>query len=262
MWKPLAQWLWGNRKPLLISAVAFVLLQFLFNVPLNLTTWLLGIAATLIVGVWWATAFRVNSVRFWLLAGQLVWATAGIVGFVIFSVVGQLEFQITALVAAVVWWWLLALYENYSVAKVWPIKAMPIIDFLDLLAYFFVGAALLMAGDFYSLSASWLLLGFGLQTFFALYLRFWRGDLHGLRKWLHVVVVTLVLEEIVWVSTFWHRGVYLKTFFAAVIFYLLADFVVHYSKGKLTVKVALEYVGLVVAVLVGVLIVDGFLVLR
>lgn len=262
MWKPVAQWLWGNRKPLLTSAVAFVFLHLLFNVPANLYSWLFGIAATLLVGVWWVTAFKVNTVKFWLLAWQILWVTAGLVGFVIFNVVGKSEFWLVSIIAAVVWWWLLSMYENFAVAKVWPVKAIPVIDFVDLLAYFFVGAAVLMAGDFYSLSASWLLLAFAIQTFLALYLRFWRGELHGLRKWLHVVVVTLVLEEIVWVSTFWHRGVYLKTFFAAVIFYLLADFVVHYTKGNLTVKVALEYLGLVVAVLVGVLIVDGFLVLR
>jgi hypothetical protein len=197
-----------------------------------------------------------------LLVGQIVWLTLGLVGFVVFNLVSQLEFQLTALVAAVAWWWLLSVYESYAQTKVWSIKTLPIIDFIDLLAYFFVGAAVLMAGDFYSLPASWLLLAFALQSVLALYLRFWRGELSGLRKWLHVMIVTLILEEVVWVSTFWHRGVYLKTFFAAVIFYLLADFVVHYTKGKLTVKVALEYLGLVAAVLVGVLIVDGFLVLR
>ena len=86
--------------------------------------------------------------------------------------------------------------------------------------------------------------------------------MQGVRKWLYTVVVALIAQEVVWVASFWHRGVFLKTFFVAVVFYLMADFIVNYTRGQLTVKVALEYLGLVVAVLVGVLIVDGFLVLR
>lgn len=262
MLRTIGHWLWNSRKSLIPSLIAVGGLELVFYQANHLGLWLGCLAACLAVGVWWVTAFSFRSRRLWLLIAQLLWITAGIVSFVIFSIVNVVQFQLAALVAGCLWWWLLSLYEYYALNGVWPVRALPLVDFVDLLAFFFVGVGVLLAADFYSWSAGWLVALFAVEVGFALYLRFWREEISGLRKWLYAGLVVWIVEQLAWVSSYWHRGVYLKTFFAAVIFYLLADFTVHYLKNRLTVRVALEYVGLVLAALVAVLVVDGFLVLR
>lgn len=262
MWQKTSQWLWGNRKELIIAGGAFALLQLVFNQTSNLYLWLGLMGLLLSVGTWWVSGFSYRSKRLWMIIAQMLWTAGAAIGFIVFNLVTQLQFQVTALATMALIFWLLEAIEYYSVEGVWPIRVMPFLDFADLLAFFFLGTAILLAGDYYSLSTFWLSLVFAIQTVFALYLRFWREQLVGLRKWLYVLVGALLIQEIVWVGSFWHRGVYLKTFLAAIVFYLIADFIVYYMRGRLTVKVALEYLGLVVLVLVGVMIVDGILVLR
>ena len=258
----IGQWLWGNRKVLVSVLAAVSAFELLFNIPTHIYWWIGLLAGVLILASWWTSNLSFRSYKLWIVIGQMLWVTAAGVGYVIFNLVLQWQFQITALIMGVLWFGLFSLYQSYGETGSWPVRALPVLDFVDLLAFFFAGASLMMAGDFYSLPVVWIILGFTLQAIFGLILRFLREDLSGLRKWLYALVAILITEEIVWVASFWHRGVFLRTFFVSVVFYLMADFIDHYSRGQLTVKVAMEYVGLVLAVLVGVLIVDGFLVLR
>lgn len=260
--KRLARWLWGNRKALITSGLALALVWLVFFNTGLLVWGLAGLAVVLFIGVWWVTAFSFRDKGFWLLIGHMFWITAGILGFLLFNIVVLWHFYLVAILLAVLWWWLLMMYESFANTGTWPVRVRPVLDFFDLVAYFFIGTTLLLAADFYGLTAASLVVAVAIQTVFALYLRFWREEIGGLRRWLYVVLVTLLTQEVVWVISFWHRGVYLKSFMLSILFYLMVESVVHYAHNKLTVRVALEYIGLVVAALVGVLIVDGFLVLR
>ncbi|MEZ4210306.1 MAG: hypothetical protein R3B38_01160 [Patescibacteria group bacterium] len=260
--KRVARWLWGNRKALISSGLALAILWTIFFNTSWLGWGLIGLGVVLFVAVWWATNFSFKEKSFWLLVAHMFWISGGVIGFVLFNIVVLWHFYLIAGLVAVLWWWLLMMYESFAASGTWPVRVRPVLDFFDLVAYFFIGSTLLLAADFYGLTAGWLVVAVALQTVLALYLRFWREEIKGLRRWLYVVLITLLTQEVMWVISFWHRGVYLKSFMLAILFYLMVESVVHYAQNKLTVRVALEYIGLVVAALVGVLIVDGFLVLR
>ena len=193
---------------------------------------------------------------------ELVWIIMAGVGFITFNLLGSSSFQITAVVMFVAMTALLILYERYLAEGSWPIKYFPLLDFLDLMAFFFLTASLLMAADLYSWSLTVLLIAVSLEVLLAVQLRFWREKIVGKRKWLYSVLTILVLQEAVWLTSFWHRGIFLKTFMLAMLFYVLIDFVTHYQKGTLTVRVVVEYVGLAVLVLALVFLIDWLVVLQ
>ena len=255
-------WLWENRKTIITAGIAYLFLQLVFYQSQNLWTWVVSVLATLAVGVWWIAGPSVAMKRVWLMLAETWWVAIAGLGFIIFSLVAGWQFQITALLMIVTIGWLLLTYQSYANEQGWAIKGLPWLDFIDLVAFFFFGAATLLAADFYSLNLGWLAVIFVGQVLLAMYLRFWREEIGGERRWLYLLLTSVVTQEILWVVSYWHRGVYLKAFLLAVIFYVLADFTISYLKGLLTVKVVMEYVFMVLAVVIGVLIIDGLVVLR
>lgn len=255
-------WLWTNRKVLITTLLVYGLLHGLFYLPQFLLWWSLGVLTILILGVWWISGLD-KDWRGWIwLLDELVWIIMAGVGFITFNLLGSSSFQITAVVMFVAMTALLILYERYLAEGSWPIKYFPLLDFLDLMAFFFLTASLLMAADLYSWSLTVLLIAVSLEVLLAVQLRFWREKIVGKRKWLYSVLTILVLQEAVWLTSFWHRGIFLKTFMLAMLFYVLIDFVTHYQKGTLTVRVVVEYVGLAVLVLALVFLIDWLVVLQ
>ncbi len=258
----LRRWLWENRKGIITAGIAYLFLQLVFYQSGQLWTWALAHMATLAIGVWWIAGPSVAMRRVWLMVAEVWWLAAAGLGFIVFSLVATWQFQITAALMLVAVFWLLVAYRQYAEEGDWQIKTLPILDFLNLLAFFFFGASTLLAADFYSLNIGWLAMAFVGQVVLAMYLRFWREEIGGMRRWLYLILTAVVTQEILWVVSYWHRGVYLKAFLLAVIFYLLADFTISYLKGMLTVRMVMEYVVLALAVVIGVLIIDGLVVLR
>ncbi len=255
-------WLWNNRKVLITTLLVYGLLHGLFYVPQFLLWWSVGVLAVLGIGVWWISGLD-KDWRGWIwLLDELVWIVTAGVGFITFNLLDSTAFEITALLVLGSLTGLLMLYERYLVEGSWPIKYFSLLDFLDLMAFFFLTASLLMAADLYSWSLAVLLIAVSLEVLLAVQLRFWREKVGGKRKWLYAVLAMLVLQEAAWLTSFWHRGIFLKTFLLAMLFYVLIDFITHYQKGTLTVRVAVEYVGLAVLVLAAVFLIDWLVVLR
>ncbi|MFA5010003.1 MAG: hypothetical protein WC553_02080 [Patescibacteria group bacterium] len=255
-------WLWNNRKVLITTLLVYGLLQCLFYSPQYLIAWVVATLVVLTLGVWWISSFD-REWRNWLwLLTEVVWIVAAGVGFVVFNLLSSTAFQVSAIVITAVVLGLLILYESYLQEGNWPIRFFSLLDFIDLLAFFFLTASMLMASDLYSWQLVFLLVAISLEVILAVNLRFWRERIESRRKWLYTIIMLLVLQQVTWITSFWHRGVFLKTFLVAMLFYLFVDFIVHYLKGTLTVRVAVEYIGLVVLTLVAVFLVDWLVVLQ
>ena len=257
----ISSWLWQNRKVLITVVLSYGLLQGLFYVPSFLGLWIVLLLAVMTLGVWWVSSFKRGwQLWIWLLA-EIIWVVAGGLGFVIFNLLNPWLFQIAAVAIAAVMLWLLMLYEKYLEDDAWPVWSFSLLDFLDLMAFFLVSSSLLLAGDLFNLKLGWLLVMLPAQVLLAVALRFWREKITNRRQWFYSILTMLVVQEIVWVMSFWHRGVFLKAFLVSLVFYLFADFIVHYIKGTLTVRVAVEYLAMVVILMAIIFIVDGLFVL-
>jgi len=254
--------LWNNRKVLITTLLVYGLLQCLFYLPQGLIGWAAGIVLVSAAGVWWVSSFdREWRNWVWLLL-QILWIVAAGVGFIAFNLLSPAAFQLTALVMMAIMLWVLNLYEIYLSEGSWPVRYFALLDFFDLVAFFFLSASLMMAADLYSWPLAGLLVGVSVEVVLAITLRFWREKISSRRKWLYAILTILVLQEVTWITSFWHRGVFLKTFLLAMLYYLFTDFVTHYLKGTLTVRVVAEYVGLVVLVLAAVFLIDWLVVLQ
>jgi len=262
MFETARTWLWNNRKVLLTTLLVYGLSQCLFYLPHQLLWWVALTIVVLGLGVWWISGLD-KDWRSWIwLFFEILWIVAAGIGFIAFSLLSGLAFQVTAVIILLAVLGILVLYEKYLMEGSWPIKFFSLLDFFDLLAFFFLSAGLLMAADLYSWPLTVLLIAVSGETLLAIHLRFWREKVESHRKWLYAFVTMLVLQETVWLTSFWHRGVFLKTFLLAMLFYLLADFIVHYLKGTLTVRVMVEYIGVVTLVLAAVFLVDWLVILQ
>ena len=255
-------WLWDNRKVLIVIALFIGVLELVYFVPFYLMWWTLALVAILALGVWWLSGFTNKISKWWLLWLESLWMVAGGLGFLLFNLLDNWQFQIAAAVLVIIVFAMLRAYEIYLTTGKWPVRAFAFLNFLNVLAFFFVSAGLLSAADFYSLNLGVLLTGFAAQVLLAINLRFWREGVASARKWLYATITVLVMEEILWIVSSWHRGVYLKSFLLTIIFYIFADFIMHYSRGSLTVKVAVEYVGLVLLLLVAMFVFDWLFILQ
>lgn len=256
------RWLWDNRKILIIVALFVGVIELIYFVPYYLIWWMSVLAIILALGIWWLSGLTRELGKWWLLWLEVVWVTTGGLGFLLFNLLNNWQFQIATAVIVIITFAMLRAYEIYLQEGIWPVRAFAFLNFLNVLAFFFVSAGMLSAANFYTLNLSVLLVGFALQVLLAIYLRFWREQVVSVRKWLYAMVAVLVMEEILWVVSSWHRGIYLKAFLLTIIFYIFADFIMHYSRGSLTVKVAVEYVGLVLLLLVAMFVFDWLFILQ
>ncbi len=258
----MTQWLWEYRKVWIAAGINFIFLQFIFFMPKNLFFWVLLLLAGMIGAVWWVSGFDKKISRWLPVFWEILWIVGGGIGFIIFNVVSVPGFVAISVLLAIILGYMLYLYNQYVRDQIWPIRALSTLDFFNLLSFFLFGAVILQGSEFYNLPLVLTMIAFTVQASLGIYMKFWRENITSQRKWLYAGVMAVILQESLWVISFWHRGVFLKAFLLSIIFYLFADLVMHYTKGVLTVKVALEYVGMVTLILAIILIIDGFIVLR
>ena len=169
-------WLWDNRKSLITTALFGALLELLFFFPVYLTWWLVGLTIILLVGVWWLASFTRAWRRWWWLWAEAIWVVVGGLGLVVFSLLNMWQFQAITLGIVLVLLALLHTYDKYLQTGSWSVKSFSLLSFLDLVAFFAAGAAILTATDFYNLDPAWLMLAYLGQVILAANLRFWREE--------------------------------------------------------------------------------------
>jgi hypothetical protein len=220
----------------------------MYFLPAQLLWWMVLLLIVLILFSWWIGNAKWDlSTR--LLAAELIWIVMGSTGFLLFSVLKLWQVElIVALIVAVSWlvgYW----HQEHIDTGQWPLSAIHWLGLVRLLALFITTASLMFAVQFYSLGIFWLMLGAAIQVIFSLYLLFWRQGISTKRFWLYALVLALISEQLVWVSGAWHKNIYFKTFLLLVVYYLYSDFVAHYLKGNLTIKVIFEYIGIAAVLL-------------
>jgi hypothetical protein len=256
------KWLWQNRKTLITVALFAAVLELLYFLPFYLIWWLILGAILLALGVWWQVGFSQDWQKWWPMPLEVWWLAAAGVGFSIFSIVGIWQYHLVVVALLIILFRVLMLYGQYWEEDSWPVRAFAFLNFLNLVAFFLASSVFLTMADFYSLHFWIIMIIFGFQVLLAIYLRFWREGGMTLRRWFYAVLTVLILEEVLWVLSSWHRGVFFKSFLIAIIFYALVDFIMHYTKGTLTVKVAVEYAFLILILLVAIFLFDWLFILQ
>ncbi|MDD5606077.1 MAG: hypothetical protein PHR51_02030 [Patescibacteria group bacterium] len=264
MKKQATEWLWHNRKTLITAVLFAAVLELVYFLPFYLVWWLLLGTVVLGLGAWWHVGLSRDWKTWWGLPAELLWLAAAGVGFAVFSLVGLWQYHAAMLILMIVLFRVLMLYQQFWESEEnWPVQAFSFLNFLDLVAFFLVSGLLMTIADFYNLQLWVIMLVFGMQILLAVYLRFWReGGGMTLRRWFYALVTLLVLEEVLWVLSSWHRGVFFKSFLITVLFYAFVDFIMHYTKGTLTVKVVVEYAFLILILLVAIFLFDWLFILQ
>ena len=215
----------------------------MYFLPVQLLWWMVLLLAVLILFSWWIGNAKWDlSTR--LLAAELVWIVMGSTGFLLFSALTLLQIELVAVLILAVSWLVGYWHQEHIDTGQWPLSAIHWLGLVRLLTLFIASASLMFAVQFYSLSIFWLMLGVAAQVIFSLYLLFWRQGISTKRFWLYGLVLALISEQLVWVTGAWHKNIYFKTFLLLVAYYLYSDFVAHYLKGNLTIKVIFEYIGI------------------
>ncbi|MBU1083217.1 hypothetical protein KKE14_02150 [Patescibacteria group bacterium] len=234
-------WLWHYRKFLLTEIVLFGLLQLLYFTPTLLRWWVVAIILVSVLAAWWISN-AVISLSTGLFIAELLWIVLGGVGFLIFSLVGFWPAEIVMVLTLVLSSLLIYWHQQQIDYQRWNLDAMNWLSLIDLFALFVTTAALWLMIQFYSLSVVWLLLGVSVQLILALGLLFWRQGLPVKKFWLYALVLALMGQELIWLTNIWHKSIYFKAFLLTMVYYLFSDFVTHYLRGNLTVKLIFEYV--------------------
>ncbi|MBN2585611.1 hypothetical protein JXA59_03115 [Patescibacteria group bacterium] len=241
-------WFWHHRKLLLLLVVLLGIFQLMYFLPVQLPWWMALLLIVLILFSWWIGNLRWDfSTR--MLAGELIWVVMGSTGFLLFSVMRLWQIELVAALILAVSWLVGYWHQEHIDTGQWPLPAIHWLGLVRLLVLFITSASLMFAVQFYSLGIFWLMLGVAVQVIFSLYLLFWRQGISTKRFWLYAFVLALISEQLVWVTGAWHKNIYFKTFLLLVVYYLYSDFVAHYLKGNLTIKVIFEYIGIAAVLL-------------
>lgn len=217
--------------------------QLMYFLPAQLMWWMALLLITLLLSSWWIGNLRWD-LSTHMLAGELVWIVMGSTGFLLFSALTLWQIELIALLITAVSYLVGYWHQDHIDTGQWPLPAIHWLGLVRLLALFVTSASLMFAVQFYSLGIFWLMLGVAIQVVFGLYLLFWRQGVSTKRFYLYAVVLALISEQLVWVTGAWHKNIYFKTFLLLVVYYLYSDFVGHYLKGNLTIKVIFEYIGI------------------
>ena len=219
------------------------MLQMMYFFPVQLVWWMAIIVIATVLFSWW-----IGNAKWGLatrmLAAELLWVIVGSTGFLLFSSLTLLQIELVAVLIVLISWLVGYWHQEHIDTGQWPLSAIHWLGLIRLFALFITSASLLFAVQFYSLGIFWLMLGVAIQVVLSLYLLFWRQGISTKRFWLYALVLALISEQLVWLTATWHKNIYFKTFLLLVIYYLYSDFVAHYLKGNLTVKVVLEYIGI------------------
>jgi len=189
---------------------------------------------------WWIGNLKFNKPSLLLIA-EVLWATVAGVGFLTFSILSLMQVQLIIALILILIWFIACCHQNNIDNKQWNLLAVNWLGLIDILILFMSTATLMLAIQFYSLSVFWLMLGIIVQLVLALYLLFWRQGLPNKKFWLYAVLLVLISEQLIWITHAWHQNIYLKTFLFVIVYYLYSDFVAHYLRGNLTVKIIFEY---------------------
>jgi len=241
-------WFWHHRKLLLLEAVLLATFQLMYFLPVQLMWWVGLLLAAIILFSWWIGNSRWD-LPTRMLAAELLWIVIGSTGFLLFSMLRLWQLELVAGLIVVISWLVGYWHQEHIDTGQWPLPAIHWLGLVRLLALFITSASLLFAVQFYSLGMFWLMLGVASQVILGLYLLFWRQGIPTKRFWLYALVLALISEQLVWVTGAWHKNIYFKTFLLLVVYYLYSDFVAHYLKGNLTIKVIFEYIGIAAVLL-------------
>lgn len=233
-------WLWRYRKILLLEALLLGILELFYFVPTWLIWWVLILIGLIVVFGWWIGNLKFNKAT-WLLVAEVLWAVVAGAGFLTFSLLSLVQVQLIIVLILILIWFIAYWHQNHIDSKQWNLIAVNWLGLIDILILFMATATLMLAVQFYSLNVFWLMLGVIVQLVLALYLLFWRQGLPNKKFWLYAVLLILISEQLVWITYAWHKNIYLKTFLFIIIYYLYSDFVAHYLRGNLTVKIVFEY---------------------
>ncbi|OGB74349.1 hypothetical protein A2V68_01185 [candidate division Kazan bacterium RBG_13_50_9] len=236
-------WAWHYRKLLLLQGLLLGLLELLYFIPTGLGWWVVAIGVVVVLMSGWIGNLQFNK-SLGLFLAELLWIVLGGIGFLSFSLLWLWQAQviigmIILLSAAVTYW-----HQNHIDYRKWSLTAINWLVPVDLLALFIVTVSLFFTVQFYNLGVFWLMSGVALQFILAMYLLFWRQGSSLKKFWLYALVLAIVGEQLTWLMHAWHKGAYFKAFLLLIVYYLYADFVAHYLKGNLTVKVIVEYIGI------------------
>jgi hypothetical protein len=229
--------------------------QLMYFWPTQLGWWIGWLLVILPLFSWWIGNLKWDLPTRMLVA-ELFWIVLGSTGFMLFSSLNMWQVELVAVLIVAVSWLVGYWHQEHIDTGQWPLFAIQWLGLIRLLALFITTASLLFAVQFYSLSTFWLMLGVALQVILGLYLLFWRQGLSTKRFWLYALVLALISEQLIWIGSSWHKNIYFKTFLLLVVYYLYSDFVAHYLKGNLTVKVIFEYIGIAAVLLIALFLFD------
>lgn len=253
-------WLWHYRKLILLEALLVGLLEAMYWLPTLLVGWVVAVVVIVALFAWW-----IGNAKFQYDVGIFVaetsWAVMSGVGFLAFSLFNLWQAQLSIVIISLAVAFIIYCHQVRIDTGQWSLPAINWLGSIDLLILFVSTLSLMLLVRFYNLSVFWLMLVTAAQLILALYLLFWRQDLSMKKFWLYAIVLSLIGEEIVWMTSAWYKNAYFKAFLFLVIYYLFSELVVHYFKGNLTVRVAFEYIGIAFVLVLGLFIFDWLFVL-
>ena len=224
-------------------------LELIYFLPVQMAWWILLVLGLAAVFVLWIGDMRLKPST-WLLLGELVWVLAAGVGFLVFSLLSFWQAELVIAIILALSGWIVYWHQEHIDSGRWSLTATVWLSFFDLVTLFVFSAALIFAVQFYNLAVFWLMVGVALELGLALYLVFWRQGLSVKKFWLYAILLALIGQQLMWTMNPWHRGAYFKAFLLLMVYYLNSNFLPHYLKGNLTVKVAFEYIGIAVFLVV------------
>lgn len=254
------EWLWKFRKLILLEILLVVLLEAMYWWPKLLIWWSAVIVLVVLLFAWWIgnAKFNRDAAAF---AGELIWAVLSGIGFLAFSLFNFWQVQLTILVILAIVAFVVYCHQNKIDTGRWSLPAINWLGSVDLLILFVATLSLTLMVRFYAINVAWLMVGVALQLILALYLLFWRQSLPHGKFWLYAAILALIGEEVIWLTSAWNKNAYFKAFILLVIYYLFSELVIHYLRGNLTVRVAFEYIGIALVLMLALFIFDWLFVL-
>ncbi len=255
-----ADWLWHYRKLILLEIVLLGVLQAMYWLP-RLLPWWVGLTVLIVIlFAWW-----IGNAKFQhdigVFVAELLWAVLSGVGFLAFSLFNLWQAQLAIIIIAVAVAFISYCHQQRIDSDQWSLPAINWLGSIDLLVLFVATLSLMLLVRFYNLGVVWLMLATLIQLILALYLLFWRQALPMKKFWLYAALMALIGEEMVWMTSAWYKNAYFKAFLLLVIYYLFSELVMHYLRGNLTVRVAFEYIGIALILILALFIFDWLFVL-
>ncbi|MEA1909492.1 MAG: hypothetical protein U9M89_00470 [Patescibacteria group bacterium] len=252
--------LWNYRKLILLGVILLALLEVMYFWPKLLVWMVIAAIVVTVIFTWW-----INNSKFSLdlaaFMAESVWAVLAGIGFLIFARLGFWQAHLTVLVILTMLAFVVFYHQNRIDNKQWSLSAINWLSSIDLLILFIATLSLMLLPRFYGIDIFWLMLLVSAQLVLAFYLFSWRQGLPMKKFWLHSLLLALIGQEIIWVTSAWYKNAYFKAFLLLIIYYLYSELIVHYAKGNLTVRVAVEYILIAFTLIVALFVFDWLFVL-